>query len=92
MAKNMTQDERQLVKLIEKMPFSEEEKNPWLDQIRTGEINNDLIEAIRTRITTPGAAEDDPREQANRTRYLAEFSMLIKRWRLTSQSHNFGKK
>ena len=36
--------------------------------------------------------EGDERAQANRTQHLAELTMLVKRWRLSSQSRNFTKK
>lgn len=92
MHKTQTQEERQLIKLVEKLPFPEEEKNGWLERIHNGEMSEEMADEIRQKITGLSEAEDDERGQANRTRYLTELTMLIKRWRLSSQSHNFGKK
>jgi hypothetical protein len=90
MAKAITQEERQLAKLVDQMPLPDEEKASWAERIRNGEMSEELAGEIREKITTLG--EGDERVQANRTRYLTELSMLVKRWRLSSQSHNFGKK
>lgn len=92
MHKTTTQEERQLIKLVEKLPLAEEEKNSWSERIRNGEMSAELAEEIRQKIATINEPDDDERGQANRTRYLAELAMIVKRWRLTSQSHNFTKK
>jgi hypothetical protein len=88
MAKTTTQEERQLVKLVEKLPLPDEEKNAWAERIRNGEMSADLAEEIRQKLAAPG----DEQKQAARMRSLAELSMLVKRWRLSSQSKNFTKK
>jgi hypothetical protein len=92
MPKTNTQEERQLIKLVEQLPLQEEEKSSWAERIRKGEMSTDLAEEIRTKLSTPSDGENDDRAQANRNRYLAELAMLIKRWRLSSQSHNFNRK
>ncbi len=92
MAKTALQEERQLIKLVEQLPFPEEEKNVWAEQIRNGEMSEALAEEIRHKIAAMPEPEDDQRGQANRARYLAELAMLVKRWRLSSQSHNFGRR
>ncbi len=92
MHKTTTQEERQLIKLVEQLPLAEEEKTSWAERIRNGEMSTELAEEIRQKIATINEPEDDERGQAKRTRYLAELAMIVKRWRLTSQSHNFTKK
>jgi len=92
MPKTITQGERQLLKLVEQLPFPDEEKNLWLDRIRNGEMSSELADEIRQKITAMEEPQGDERGQANRARYLSELTMLIKRWRLASQSRNFGKK
>jgi hypothetical protein len=91
MNKNTTQEERQLAKLVEKLPVEEGTKNLWLERIRNGEMSEELGEEIRGKITETGDTEDE-RAQANRTRYLTELAMLIKRWRLSSQASNFRRR
>jgi hypothetical protein len=91
MAKGNTQEERQLIKLIEKMPVSEEERNGWSERIRSGDMSAELAEEIRVKLATPVEGEDE-QGTGTRTRYLAELANLVRRWRLSSQTHNFGRK
>ena len=92
MAKAITQEERQLAKLVEQLPIAEEEKTPWVERIRNGEMSEDLAVQIREKITGLPEAQGDEHGQINRTRYLTELTTLVKRWRFASQSHNFGRK
>lgn len=92
MAKTNLQEERQLIKLVEQLPFPEEEKTGWAERIRNGEMSEALADEIRQKITAMEEPQGDQRGHANRTRYLTELAMLIKRWRLSSQTHNFGRK
>ncbi len=84
-----TQEERQLMKLIDKLPLSEEEKTVWNERIRSGDMSAELAEEIRAKLSTP--VEGDP-HAANRGRYLVELTNLVRRWRLTKESHNFGRR
>ena len=92
MHKTTTQEERQLVKLVEKLSLPEEVKNDLAERIRNGEMSAELAEEIRLKLTEANEPEGEERVQANRQRHLAELSMLVKRWRLSSQSRNFTKK
>ena len=92
MHKTTTQEERQLIKLVEKLSLPDEEKNNWAERIRNGEMSAELAEEIRQKLAAPAEPEGDERAQANRMEHLAELTMLVKRWRLSSQSRNFTKK
>ena len=92
MHKTTTQEERQLIKLVEKLPLPEDEKNSWAERIRNGEMSEELADEIHQKVAAIGEPEGDDRAQANRTRYLAELAMLVRRWRFSSQSRNFSKK
>jgi hypothetical protein len=92
MPKTTTQEERQMIKLVESMHLPEETKTQWVERIRNGEMSDELVDEIRQKVTEMGEAEGDERAQANRARYLGELTMLVKRWRFSSQSKNFGKK
>lgn len=91
MARNITQEERQIIKLVEKLPVEEETKKSWLERMHNGEMSEELAEEIRAKLSAE-TAEADERAQANRTRYLTEMAMLVKRWRFSSQSVHFRKK
>ena len=89
MAHNNTQEERQLLKLIEKLPFPEEEKNEWTSRIRGGEMSAGLAEEIRLKLA---ALPENKQNPGSHVRHLAELANLVRRWRLTSQAHNFSRK
>ncbi len=92
MAKNtMTQEERQIIKLIEKLHLPEEDKNSWIERIRNGEMSEELAGEIREKLTAQTAGEAD-QGQTNRSLVLVELSNLVRHWRLSAQSHNFGRK
>lgn len=89
----ISQDERQLIKLIEKMYLSDEDKNRWMESIRNGEMNEDIAAEIRQKLTdTQAETEADEAKAATRMRHLTELAMLVKRWRFTNQSQHFGRK
>lgn len=92
MHKTITQEERQLVKLVEKMPLPDEVRNPWLERIHNGEMSEELAEEIREKVTAMEESASDERGQVNRARILTELTMLTKRWRLSSQANNFRKR
>jgi hypothetical protein len=91
MAKAQSQEERQLIKLIAKLPVTDEDKTAWLEQVQRGDMNEELAEIMRTRLNEPSeeAAKEDG---ATRSRYLVELASAVRRWRLSNQSHNFGKR
>jgi hypothetical protein len=89
----ISQDERQLIKLVEKMHLPEEDKNAWAERLRNGDMSEELASEIRQKLSEPQEGDaNDEQHTAVRTRHLTELTMLVKRWRLTHQSHNFGKK
>ena len=92
MPKTLTQEERQLIKLVEKMTLSEEDRPAIIERIRNGEMSKELIEEIRQKLAAPEGAQETDQVTAKRARDLVELSMLFKRWQLSSQSHNFGRK
>jgi hypothetical protein len=85
----MTQEERQLVKLVEKLPVAEESKNTWLERIRGGDMSEELADEIRQKLIKQEG--EDEHQAASRTRYLVELSTMVKRWRFSNQSHNFSR-
>jgi hypothetical protein len=94
MPKNaLSQDERLLIKLVEKLYLPEEDKNSLLQRLRDGEMSEDLATEIRQKLTDHHPEnENDEVHAATRTRHLTELAMLVKRWRLSNQSRHFGRK
>jgi predicted transcriptional regulator len=90
MAKSQTQEERQLIKLVGRLPVPAEEKTAWLEQIQHGDMSEELAEIMREKLTAPVEGEDT--SSNTRSRYQAELANLVRRWRLSNQAHNFGKR
>jgi len=90
----LSQEERQLIKLVEKLHLPAEEKNNWIERIRSGEMSEELADEIRQKLAgPPDAAEENAGQHAAiRTRHLTELAMLVKRWRLSYQSRNFSRR
>lgn len=80
MAVHNTNEERQLMKLIEEMPVSAEMKQNWTGRIRTGGLNEELGEEIHTKL-----AEHPEDNFPNRGRIMIQLNGIIHRWRLESQ-------
>lgn len=92
MAKALTQEERQLIKLIGKLPVNESDKTAWTEQIQRGDMNGELAEAIRTRLNEPGTGDANEATATRTRQHLVELANLVRRWRLSSQAHNFGRR
>ena len=88
MAKSQTQEERQLLKLVNQLPVADEEKSTWLAQIQNGNMNEELADAIREKLAAPS---DNNTLNTNRSRYLVDLANLVRRWRLSNQARNFGR-
>jgi hypothetical protein len=90
----LSQDERQLVKLVEKLHLPEEDKNGWIERIRNGEMSDELADEVRQKLTGQEEVPSENAEQhaAIRNRHLTELTMLVKRWRLSTQSRNFNRR
>ncbi len=85
----ITQEERQLVKLVEQIHLPDEVKEPWLERIRNGEMSDELGEEIRAKLAEH---TDDEHARGMRQRQMVELATLIRHWRLASQSRHFTKK
>ncbi len=90
----LSQEERQLIKLVEKLHFPAEEKEGWIERIRSGNMSEELVDEIRQKLSEPvdAAAENAEQHAATRTRQLTELAMLVKRWRFSYQSRNFSRR
>ena len=89
MAVRNTPAERQLIKMIGKMPVADDDKKHWEEQIKSYGLNEELAEEIRVKLTTRSDEEDIAARQA---RYAIELARLVKRWRFSQQSRNFRKR
>jgi len=85
MAVKNTPEERKVLSLIDSFHLEEETKQEWTDVIRATGLNEELVEVIKNKLSN----EEDESKKTDNMRFLAEFSRLIKQWRLASQMKNF---
>ncbi len=91
MAPRISAEERQILKLIEEMPLSEEDRARLAETIQDGGMSEELADEIHQLLSSH--PEGEGHEQAvNRTRVLIQFTNLVKRWRLSQQSRHFGRR
>ena len=85
--KNIAETQR-LVKFIERLPFSEKDKKTWLAELHENGINDEMVEDVHQKflkITTDKLGRDWDRARDN-----MEITGIIKQWRLSQASKNFG--
>lgn len=91
MAHHSSSEERQIEKLIGELPVSGDDRTRWADAIRTDGMTEDLADEIHQALNTH--VEGEEHDQAvTRTRFLINFTNLVKHWRLSNQSRHFGRR
>ena len=88
MAHRTKPEEREIIKLIARMPFDEAQRKGWSDAIEAGGLTEELAAEIHKALAAPHEGEADP---AARARLLPEITRLVNRWRLTQGSSKFRK-
>jgi hypothetical protein len=76
-----------LIKFIEKLPFSDDEKKNWLEFLHTEGINDEILEQVKQKfheIPADKFASDWIRAKNN-----MEMTSLVKRWQMSKASKNF---
>jgi len=91
MPPKMTPEERQMMKIIEKINVPDEKRTGWIETVSSSGLTEEIAEEIRQVLITQPENEQQA-EATIRTRYMMEFSQLVKRWRLSYQSRNFNRR
>jgi hypothetical protein len=79
MTNRLTNEERELLKLVERMPAVEENRLRWIDDINENGLREELAEELRNALSTAESEKDDP---LLRRRYLSQLLQIVRRWRL----------
>lgn len=76
-----------LIKFVEKLPLSEDEKKTWLDSLHENGIDDDIIEQVKQKF------HEIPSEKFGsdwlRAKNNMELTHVIKSWQLSNASKNF---
>ncbi len=86
MAIHNSPEERQIIKLLEKLPLPEAERNGWIEAIQTSGMTEELVTAIHDRLNAPGDGEEAVQ---NRTTHILEFTQAVRHWRLAQGAKRF---
>jgi hypothetical protein len=86
MAIHNSPEERQIVKLLEKLPIPEAERQAWIDEIQSSGMTEELATQIHDRLNAPGDGEE---ALPNRTTHILEFTQAIRHWRLALGAKRF---
>lgn len=91
MTHHLSTEDKQFIKLIERIPVEESVKGNWIELTQNNGMTEETAEEIRKFLTTVPENEAEAAEMA-RGRLLMEFTTLLKHWRLAFQSKNFGRR
>jgi len=89
MAAHLINEEKQIIKLVEKLPLGKTVIAKWVKTIEEEGFNEELAKEIHEKIAK--AQEKDDENRAALGRSGMELAGLIRRWRLASQSQHFAK-
>lgn len=87
MSRHFLAETQQLIKIVEKLPFSDEEKKRWLLTLQENGIDQVTIDEIHEKFLKIPAEKlggDWERAKSN-----MELTGIVKRWRLSEDSKNF---
>jgi hypothetical protein len=84
-----THEEKQLVKLIEDMPFPDETKGIWIERIETDGLNEELVDEIHAALNSDST---QVKESTHLIQTNANFTRIVRQWRLTQQTQSYKKR
>lgn len=91
MTHHLSTEDKQFLKLIEKIPVDDGVKGNWSESTQNNGMTEETAEEIRKFLTTVPENETEG-EEMTRGRLLMEFTTLLKHWRLAYQSKHFGRR
>lgn len=91
MAHHLSPEEKQILKLVEKVAVPDETRTAWESEIQANGLTEEIAEGIRKALSTVPEGEVETSEMS-RGRLLMEFTSLVKRWRFADQSRHFGRR
>jgi hypothetical protein len=80
-------EDNAVAKFIEKIPFTERNRDGWVKTIRADGLSEELAETIREKLAKlPIAEGQDPNTRGHE---LAEYANLIRLWRIAKNKNQF---
>jgi len=85
--KRGTSDKAKLVRIIRRLPFPEESKNEWLEEINSAGLSEYLVKEIRSKLPELPLPEED--NVLRRKQDLADLNIQFRHWRLEQNLDTF---
>ncbi len=90
MARANTPEEKQIIKLVEKMPIKDTVRMKWLKRLHEDGMTTELAEEMRKKLTT-APREETEAEHTMRMSAATSLNAQVQRWRLAEQRKAFSK-
>jgi hypothetical protein len=87
MSGNNISETQRLIKFVEKLPFDDEDKKRWMEELHTNGFNGEIADEVHQKflsLDTEKLGGDWARARDN-----MEITGILKQWRLSLASKNF---
>jgi hypothetical protein len=91
MARRTSTEETKLLKVIERMPLDPDTKTRWVEILQDSGLNEDLAKEIQETIAGLEHPEEED-DRARQARASIEVNNTIRRWRLSENLKNMGRR
>lgn len=88
--KNKTTDKAKIIRIIENLPFDEEDQKRWIEIINESELEEFIIKEMKEKIAEFQEPTED--EILDRKRLLSELNLFLRRWRLSQNLNQFQRR
>lgn len=84
MTSRLSAEERELLKLIQRLPVAPEKKSQWAENVNENGLTEGLAEELRKALLVAEGEKDNP---LLRRRYTSQLLQIVQRWRLSRQTN-----
>ena len=88
--KRKTSETAKIVRIIENLPFDEEDQKRWIESIYKTGLEEFVVKEMKKKIAD--FQEPTEEEILGRKRYLSELNLFLRQWRLTNNLNQFQKR
>ena len=88
--KRKTEEKAKILRIIEDLPFEEEDKKRWTESIHHSGLDEFIVKEMKEKI----AGFDEPTEEEilPRKRTLSKLNLFLRQWRLSQNLNQFQKR
>lgn len=83
-------DQSKLIKVIERLPFPDEDKSDWVETLTNDGLNEVMIKEIRSKV--PSLPQCEEGEELIRAQTITKLNSFFRQWRLSQNLRGFDKR